>query len=514
MRNDNLYPLILKIILLSGMSAVALWAMIILIGMEEYWLVGALAAGVLCINFVFLSRRAYPFRYILPGLIFFVAMVIFPLVYTVRIAFTNFGTGHFLTKRRAIEILEGRYYRPQDPVRYTFQAFQNEAGALRVILTTIDGDSFISDAEQLIAVDLSQVRFIDDNNDGLIDRFDGYRRLTRMEIFRNLAALERLRLSKDEYIVKMTSPAEFTRFHQRFRYDPIEEVMIDLKTGTIYRPQYGIFTSAAGERLTPGFKADIGWRHFREILHNPAISRPFFRVFYWTFLFAGLSVVTTFALGLFLALTFNDPLLGGKKFYRSILIIPWAIPGFISVLIWAGLFNTEVGIINQLIGHRIPWFQDPFLARTALILVNLWLGFPFMMTISLGALQSIPHELHEAAYVDGASPWQRFHSITFPLLMVSLAPLLVGSFAFNFNNFALVFLLTGGGPHIPGMPGVAGATDILISYTYKLAFGGGGWGIQYGLASAVSIIIALIIGTISLINFKLSGTFKEVTIDV
>jgi ABC-type sugar transport system permease subunit len=181
------------------------------------------------------------------------------------------------------------------------------------------------------------------------------------------------------------------------------------------------------------------------------------------------------------------------------------------------MFNTEVGIINRLLISleigRIPWFQEPFWAMAALVLVNLWLGFPYMMTISLGALQSIPSELYEAAIVDGATRWQRFRRITLPLLMVSLAPLLVGSFAFNFNNFTLIFLLTGGGPSVPGEVGVAGATDILISYTYKLAFGGGR-GIQYGFAAAVSIVIALIIGAISLINFRLAGTFEEVRMDV
>ncbi|HAZ30582.1 TPA: hypothetical protein DCY65_03310 [Candidatus Acetothermia bacterium] len=287
-------------------------------------------------------------------------------------------------------------------------------------------------------------------------------------------------------------------------------------TGTVYWARGGNFTSQAGERLSPGFRTDIGWSNFFELIRNPLVTGPFFRVFRWTFLFAALSVATTFALGLFLALVMNDPTLQLKKIYRSMLIIPWAIPGFISILIWAGMFNTEVGIINRMLMslgiERIPWFQEPLWAMAVLVLVNLWLGFPYMMTISLGALQSIPSDLYEAAIVDGATRWQRFRLITFPLLMVSLAPLLVGSFAFNFNNFTLIFLLTGGGPHIPGEVGVAGATDILISYTYKLAFGGGR-GIQYGFAAAVSIVIAVIIGVISLINFKLAGTLEEVKMD-
>ncbi|HDM69906.1 MAG TPA: ABC transporter permease subunit, partial [Thermotogales bacterium] len=134
---------------------------------------------------------------------------------------------------------------------------------------------------------------------------------------------------------------------------------------------------------------------------------------------------------------------------------------------------------------------------------------PYMMLISLGALQSIPPELYEVARVDGANSWQRFHSITFPLLMISLAPLLIGSFAFNFNNFTVRYLLTGGGPPIPGSQTPAGATDILISYTYKLAFGKAG--AQYGYASAISFIIFMIIGSMSTLSFHLTRRLEKMS---
>jgi len=217
-----------------------------------------------------------------------------------------------------------------------------------------------------------------------------------------------------------------------------------------------------------------------------------------------------------LALVLNDPNLRGKTIYRSLLIIPWAIPAFISVLVWKnGFFNETYGIINKFIisqlfgGTPIKWMNDPFWAKVAVLIVNTWLGFPYMMVVTLGALQSIPQDYYEAASIDGASKWQRFWKITFPLLMTTVAPLLVGSFAFNFNNFGNIYLLTGGGPAMPNTNTPAGSTDILISYTYKLAFEGGR-GQDFGFASAISIIIFFIVGGLSFINFRLSGSFEEV----
>jgi len=516
MTRDRTAAAVLKILVLGGLDALAIWGGIILVGDARFLLAALLLVGVLGINFLFLSRRAYPLRYILPGLVFFLAMTVYPFAYTVRIAFTNFGTGHLLTQEQVIAILEERDYLPADHATYRFHAFRNEAGEMRLLLTTADGVTLLAVGDRLERVELSAPEFVDADGDGQIDHFSGYRRLTRGEVARSLPQLQALRFSEDDYVVKLGSLSEFWRYRRRYQYDREAGALVDLMTGTVYWARGGNFTSQAGERLSPGFRTDIGWSNFFELIRNPLVTGPFFRVFRWTFLFAALSVATTFALGLFLALVMNDPTLQLKKIYRSMLIIPWAIPGFISILIWAGMFNTEVGIINRMLMslgiERIPWFQEPLWAMAVLVLVNLWLGFPYMMTISLGALQSIPSDLYEAAIVDGATRWQRFRLITFPLLMVSLAPLLVGSFAFNFNNFTLIFLLTGGGPHIPGEVGVAGATDILISYTYKLAFGGGR-GIQYGFAAAVSIVIAVIIGVISLINFKLAGTLEEVKMD-
>jgi arabinogalactan oligomer / maltooligosaccharide transport system permease protein len=253
----------------------------------------------------------------------------------------------------------------------------------------------------------------------------------------------------------------------------------------------------------------VGFSNFIRIFTSEAIRGPFARVFVWNVVFAVLSVVTTFAVGLGLALALNHPTMRGRRVYRSLLILPYALPSFMTALIWAGMFNQDFGVINQMLGANIPWLRDPTLAKIAILIVNLWLGFPYMFLIATGALQAIPEELKEASYVDGASPRQAFRGVTFPLLLVSLAPLLIASFAFNFNNFNIIYLLNGGGPPIEGAQTPAGHTDILISYTYRLAFESGR-GSDFGFASAIAIIIFILVATISALSFRRTRALEEV----
>ena len=149
-----------------------------------------------------------------------------------------------------------------------------------------------------------------------------------------------------------------------------------------------------------------------------------------------------------------------------ILVLPYVIPIFMSALVWKGMLNTDFGIINQIIGQPIDWLGNGTLAKLSLLLVNLWIGYAYMYIVVTGALTSIPADLKEAAFVDGASGFKAFRTITLPLLMVSVSPLLIASFSFNFNNFTLVELLTGGGP-FAGSPIDGGQTDLLITYTYR-----------------------------------------------
>ncbi len=189
--------------------------------------------------------------------------------------------------------------------------------------------------------------------------------------------------------------------------------------------------------------------------------------------------------------------------------MPYAIPGGLALLVWAGLLNDDFGVVNHILHVHVPWlFGSAWWARTSIILVSTWLTFPYFFLVSMGALQSIPSELTEAARVDGGGRWQVFRRVTLPLLLVVVAPLLIASFAFNFNNFNNIYLLTAGGP-AAGDQSLAGATDILISYTYKLSFATGKGG-AYGLASAVSILIFFIVATISAVSFWKTKALENV----
>jgi arabinogalactan oligomer / maltooligosaccharide transport system permease protein len=276
----------------------------------------------------------------------------------------------------------------------------------------------------------------------------------------------------------------------------------------VFYTVYISFTNADGlEHFDPSTWERVGLRNYRDVLFDLELS-TFLQVFQWTFMFALLSMAISFAVGLLLALMLNDKSLPERNIYRTLLIIPWALPGTIAILSWSGILNPDFGYLNNFLEDiglgRVNWLGDAFWAKFSIILVNVWLSFPFMMTACLGALQSVPDELGESARIDGAGSISRFRYVTFPFLKAVVTPLLIGNFAYQFNNFNAIFLLTRGNPATPDSD--AGQTDIMISYTYSLTITQQ----RFAIASAYAVMIFLIIGTISLINMKFSRAFEEV----
>ena len=314
---------------------------------------------------------------------------------------------------------------------------------------------------------------------------------------------------KDEYFLSLEGLDVAIVARQTLTYLEQQDVFKNIIDGTIYkdngRGNYQAGSDSAAI-LEPGWRAPIWFENYSKLVTDARFRDPLIRVFIWTVVFASATVLTTFALGLLLALALNKPL-HGRRIYRSILVLPYAMPSVMSILIWGGMFNSEFGAINALLGTDIAWFQNANFARTAVIVVNLWLGFPYFYLVSSGALQAIPNELLEAAAIDGANPRQIFRKITMPLLLQILSPLLIASFAFNFNNFNLIYLLTGGGPRNSLDGEIAGATDILISYTYQIAFGSSTQ--DLGLASAISLIIFILVASISLYGIRKSKVLES-----
>lgn len=251
----------------------------------------------------------------------------------------------------------------------------------------------------------------------------------------------------------------------------------------------------------------VGLQNFRDILFSQLYPFPHPLNFYftllvtilWTVLNVGLHVI----LGLALALLLKNPLLRMKEVYRVLLILPWAIPNYITALIWKGMFHQQFGAINALLTsvglEGVSWFSSASTAFTANLVTNTWLGFPFMMVVSLGALQSIPSDLYEAADVDGANRWQKFRYITLPLLKPALFPAIILGCIWTFNMFNIIYLVSGGEP--------GGATDILITEAYRWAFQRGE---RYGYAAAYSTIIFLILLVYSLTTNRLTRATEGV----
>lgn len=271
------------------------------------------------------------------------------------------------------------------------------------------------------------------------------------------------------------------------------------------------FTNYSGpHHLPPGSLVDwVGFTNFINLLDLGVWGGTFLGVGAWTVVWAILASATTYAGGLLLAVLINSKGVRFKKLWRGIFVLPWAVPGFLSLLIMRLLF-TGLGPINCFLldylgfAERVPWLTDPVLARVVIVAVNLWLGAPFFMVLMSGILTNISEELYEAASIDGASEGQKFWKITLPLVVHATIPLLILSFTFNFNNFILIYVFTGGGPANPAYR-FAGHTDILISWIFTLTLEQ----MQFHMASVISIVLFIIIASVSALAFSKTKSFQE-----
>lgn len=499
--------LVLKLVVMSLLNGLVGWAIIILFTQGRGW--WALSVGVVLLVFdgiYLVPNRLLPAKFIAPGSIFLIAYLIIPIFFTINTAFQQYSTGHVLSKTEAIatnieqNIVMGDRFFQMTP------ALDEADQLVLILIDDTTRDAYIGRTDGLEPIDAAAVS-VDDY--GVVLPPPQFRSLTTDELSSIDAILADFVVPVSEGVtIRTEGLSTAVEVQQGLEYDATSDVLVATDTGVRYSSNgRGSFVSESGEELIVGWRTYVGWENFRAVLQNPLVRAPFVRAFIWTIIFASSTVLISFAIGLFLAKLIDKPKFRFKRIYRSLLVVPYAVPGFLSLLVFRGLLNDDFGLINRLLPVNIPWLFDPFWAKVSVIMVSVWLTTPYFMLVCTGALQAIPTELVEAARVDGAGRWQVFRKVTLPLLLVVVTPLLVASFAFNFNNFNNVYLLTGGGPPADDQS-VAGATDILISYTYKLAFESGK-GQDYGLASAISIYIFFIVASISATGFMRSKALEN-----
>lgn len=251
----------------------------------------------------------------------------------------------------------------------------------------------------------------------------------------------------------------------------------------------------------------VGFKNFYSLFELKIWSSTFFGVASWTVAWAFFATICTFGFGFILALALDNKKIKAKKAWRFIFILPYAIPAFVTLLMFRLLLNG-IGPVNAMLNgwgfDSVAFLSDPFMAKITVIAISVWVGAPYFMLLIAGALTNIPADLYEASEVDGASKFQQFREITLPMVLHQVAPSLVMTFAHNFNNFGAIFLLTEGGPINPEYR-FAGHTDILITWIYKLTLDFQ----QYQIASVISIIIFLFLSGIAIWQFRRMKSFKD-----
>ena len=506
------------------LAKLGLMAVINALGLAAVWsafvngawvLLGAMVVLLVLADWIYFTRRHVPLKYLFPGLAFLAVFQLFTIGYTGYVALTNYGTGHNVSQEQAVDALLSQNEKkvPDSPSFPLTIVRQGDALGFAVVQ---GGAAKVGSADQPLelAADATVV-------DSVVTAVPGWEVVPKGQVLSDavladevLALRVPLTDEAQDGSIRTGDATIGAVYRSVLTYDATAQTMTNTETGVVYRAtDEGQFVADDGTALPVGWKVFVGLENFGTAFTDDTYSGPLVKIVLWTFVFALASVVVSFFFGLVLALLYNDPRVRGRAVLRTLFILPYAFPAFLSALLWRGMLNAnpDYGIVNQLFffGARIEWLDDPTLAKISLVMVNLWLSYPYWFLVCTGALQSLPDDVQEAARIDGAGRWRTFRSITLPLLLVSTAPLLIASFAFNFNNFTLIYMLTGGGPRFTDTSATLGHTDILISMVYQISGVSGGRA-DYGLASALSLIIFVVIGVISALMFRRTRQLEEV----
>ena len=538
--------LLWKIGTLGIVDAIVLFMIMVMVAQERLIESGVAVVVALIINWIYLRRGGLPAKYLAPGVLFLIVFQVYVLLFSGYTAFTNYGSAHNGDQNLAIQTIKNAAFEVIEGEDYVAQVGTDTRDNKPALLLTsnVDGKVYLGkDGQEKVEVPEGSYTLAKGCADPYAeDTTTCAHAAATAKNFAPLKSSDLTPFQRKQFLslrvvidptnqnlgIKTADFANAAQVQATLSFDEKTKFFTALTddangkyvAGDVFKPAedgyYHLNGKVKEAYLDAGWRVEVGLKNFETIFTDVQLRAPLMKVITWTFIFAFATVLTTFLFGMAVAFLFNHDKLKGKRFYRSIMILPYAFPAFLSAYVWVGLLNKENGFVNTVIlgqtpgsDNNIPWLLEEGPARIAVLLVNLWLGFPYMFLIVTGALQSIPAELTEAARIDGASPWQNFRLIKLPLLLVSIAPLLISSFAFNFNNFTIIYLLTKGGPNDSGVTDYdVGGTDILITFVYKIAFSGTGQ--NYGLASAFSILIFLVVGTLSLISFRRTRTLEDI----
>jgi maltose/maltodextrin transport system permease protein len=503
-----------------------------------------LVLGALALH-VYTTSTSLAWKYLFPGVAAMLVFIAFPLAYTVQLSFTNYSSAHLLERERAEAYLLEQ--REVDEATVRPFTLHRQGEALQLVLGA-PGEPSAAAAAAAAAIAQAEARGVVPlvspplRGGGVAGAFEtagtgtpgststapgapvrlqpgtapASPALTLREVLQHRDALMALRLAlPDGTELAYAGVREFARVQPVWERRS-DGALVQRATGAVYRAnlETGYLETEAGERMLPGFRVGIGAAHYARMLFDADFRSPFLAIFVWTVAFAGLTVLLATAIGLTLAVVLNWEALQHRTLYRTLLFLPYAVPGFISILVFKGLFNQNFGEINAILdalfGVRPAWFAEPWLARTMILIVNTWLGYPYIMVLCTGLIKAIPADLYEASAIEGAGPLANFRRITAPLILKPLTPLLIAAFAFNFNNFVLISLLTDGRPDFLDTKLPAGTTDILVSYTYRIAFTDSGQ--NFGLAAAISTLIFAMVALMALLQLRLMRSAQPATV--
>ena len=490
---------------LGGVVLVASLALVVALHTASQHVWATIVLAVIAIAIViYRSPRLYAWRYVLPGALAVAVFVVAPIVYSFGISFTNYSSAHLLSFERATAVLLARSNASDVGLDAELRAAGHRT---RFAFTADDGARFVSEPVVLGPPLRVPLRPADPA------AAEPGEPLTLKQLVALQPALQQVvAVLPDGTELRQSSLRRFTAMRPEFTRNG-DGTLTDSADGSIVRADHdtGYWRRRDGTAIEPGFRTYVAGQNYRHLFTDRRFFQPFLRVFGWTVAFATLNTLFTFGIGVVLASLLNWDALRHRNFYRMMLFLPYAVPAFISIPVFRGLFNENLGEINLILGQLFDihpgWFSSATLARSMVLIVNTWLGYPYMMILCMGLIKAIPPDLYEASAIDGAGPLANFFHITLPLILRPIAPLLIASFAANFNNLALIELLTEGAPDFLDTEVPAGATDLLASYTYRIAFRDSGQ--HYALACAISTIIFVIVATLAVVNLRLFKVDKD-----